>query len=274
MQERSRRFRSLVAVAAVTAMVVVPSTVWAIDRFTDVPDSNVFHGDISWLATAGVTLGCNPPDNDEFCPADNVTREQMAAFMRRLAENQVVDANTAQTAGDADTVDGLQAADLQGYIVGSNRDSQGATENQIDIDTEGRAIITVAMAESDGRYANVDYGALGQDADATAGTFVIWLQVNDSDCDVALVGDLTQILPGSVTAQSYTAGEYLDLSSSIVLDTSGNVDVTLCALDNTSAGFLWEANLTAVQGSRGDITLDTAGATPDEALQGLFFPTG
>jgi hypothetical protein len=97
-----RRIRT-VAVAAITAALVAPTAVWAADRFTDVPDTNEFHDDIAWLAEAGVTLGCNPPANDRFCPTGSVTREQMAAFMRRLAENQVV---------DAATVDGVAAQDL------------------------------------------------------------------------------------------------------------------------------------------------------------------
>lgn len=61
------------------------------------------------MAAAGVTAGCNPPANDNYCPKANVTREQMAAFMRRLAENQVVDAATAVTADRAGTAD---AADM------------------------------------------------------------------------------------------------------------------------------------------------------------------
>jgi hypothetical protein len=90
-----RRFRILlVAFAAFAAL--VPVAAYASHTFTDVPDTNVFHSDISWLADAGVTLGCNPPDNDQFCPSATVTREQMAAFLRRLAENQVVDAGTVQ----------------------------------------------------------------------------------------------------------------------------------------------------------------------------------
>jgi hypothetical protein len=44
---------------------------------------HTFASDISRLAHAGITLGCNPPDNDRFCPNDNVTRGQMAAFMVR-----------------------------------------------------------------------------------------------------------------------------------------------------------------------------------------------
>jgi subtilisin family serine protease len=51
--------------------------------FTDVPAGSTFEKDINRLATAGITRGCNPPANDRFCPTNPVTREQMAAFMRR-----------------------------------------------------------------------------------------------------------------------------------------------------------------------------------------------
>jgi hypothetical protein len=46
-------------------------------------DGSVFEKDIEKLALSGITLGCNPPDNDRFCPEDSVTRGQMAAFLRR-----------------------------------------------------------------------------------------------------------------------------------------------------------------------------------------------
>jgi S-layer family protein len=46
-------------------------------------DFSIFENDIEKLATAGITLGCNPPDNDQFCPTNIVTREQMAAFLHR-----------------------------------------------------------------------------------------------------------------------------------------------------------------------------------------------
>lgn len=52
------------------------------DRFVD-DDGSEFAGDIDRLAAAGVTKGCNPPVSDRFCPRDRVTREQMAAFLRR-----------------------------------------------------------------------------------------------------------------------------------------------------------------------------------------------
>lgn len=51
-------------------------------RFWD-DDTSVFEGAIETLAAAGITDGCNPPDNDRFCPDDYVTRGMMAAFLVR-----------------------------------------------------------------------------------------------------------------------------------------------------------------------------------------------
>ncbi len=55
------------------------------DFFSD-DDDSVFEGDINAVAEAGITKGCNPPTNDRFCPDGKVTREQMAAFLRRAFE--------------------------------------------------------------------------------------------------------------------------------------------------------------------------------------------
>ena len=108
--------RHIYALVAAIALIVtiLPVSSWAAHQFTDVPNSNIFHDDIGWLADNGITLGCNPPTNDEFCPQDNVRRETMAAFMRRLAENQVVDAKTAITAESAATADFATEADVAG----------------------------------------------------------------------------------------------------------------------------------------------------------------
>ncbi len=52
------------------------------DFFTD-DDSSIFESEINRVAAAGITLGCNPPANDRFCPTQDITRGQMAAFLRR-----------------------------------------------------------------------------------------------------------------------------------------------------------------------------------------------
>ena len=52
------------------------------DLFTD-DDTSIFENDIDKLATAGITKGCNPPDNTEYCPKLPVDRGAMAAFLHR-----------------------------------------------------------------------------------------------------------------------------------------------------------------------------------------------
>jgi Tol biopolymer transport system component len=54
------------------------------DLFVD-DNGSVFESDIDKLGATGVSKGCNPPDNDRFCPNDPVSRQQMAAFLHRAA---------------------------------------------------------------------------------------------------------------------------------------------------------------------------------------------
>lgn len=83
--------RRRLIIGAVALMLVVPTSAYAGHYFTDVPSDYTFHNEITWLADAGVTRGCNPPANTEFCPDDGVTRGQMAAFMERFYNNLVPD---------------------------------------------------------------------------------------------------------------------------------------------------------------------------------------
>jgi hypothetical protein len=83
--------RSFVIALLVSGALLVPAAVYAAHRFNDVPDNHTFHEAIGWMADNGITLGCNPPANTNYCPDDNVTRGQMAAFLRRLAESGVVE---------------------------------------------------------------------------------------------------------------------------------------------------------------------------------------
>jgi hypothetical protein len=104
--------RAALTVAALTLLLVPAVAVGDSGTFEDVPDDHLFASDIEWLAAEGVTKGCNPSQgNTNFCPEDQVTRGQMAAFMHRLA-NQVVDAKTALTAGDADLLDGKDSSEF------------------------------------------------------------------------------------------------------------------------------------------------------------------
>jgi hypothetical protein len=56
------------------------SRIWPLhigESFTDVPRTSPFYRSVETTLHKGVTIGCRP---GEFCPADAVTREQMAVF--------------------------------------------------------------------------------------------------------------------------------------------------------------------------------------------------
>src|SRR5690606_6702944 len=48
-----------------------------------------FEADVAALADVGVTRGCDPPANYDFCPDEPVTRAQMAAFLMRALEGDL-----------------------------------------------------------------------------------------------------------------------------------------------------------------------------------------
>jgi hypothetical protein len=98
-----KRWVRLAMIVGVVALIAAPLTAVATHSFTDVPDDHTFHSDIEWLKDKGVTRGCNPPANTEYCPERFTSRGEMAAFFHRLSVNQVV---------DADKVDGFDAEAL------------------------------------------------------------------------------------------------------------------------------------------------------------------
>lgn len=71
------------------------------EAFTDDATSE-FEGDIDAIAAFGITAGCNPPDNDQYCPDDPITRGQMAAFLKRAFGLAASDAD--QFTDDDDSV--------------------------------------------------------------------------------------------------------------------------------------------------------------------------
>lgn len=55
------------------------------DFFTD-DDGNRFEESINKLANHSITLGCNPPNNDRFCPTRTLIRAEMATFFVRAKD--------------------------------------------------------------------------------------------------------------------------------------------------------------------------------------------
>ena len=54
--------------------------------FLDVADNHLFSEEISWMYENGITKGCNPPDNTQYCPERSITRGEVAAFFYRYSQ--------------------------------------------------------------------------------------------------------------------------------------------------------------------------------------------
>ena len=67
---------ALVAVAASG-----PATAQSCVGFTDVPGSDAFCPNVEWIRNRAITLGCTAT---AYCPSENVSRVQMAAFLNRM----------------------------------------------------------------------------------------------------------------------------------------------------------------------------------------------
>lgn len=186
--------RLVIALATLVLVAMVPAAVMAAGgQFTD-DDDSIFESHIEWLAAAGVTAGCNPPTNDHFCPDDNVTRGQMAAFMRRFAQYigaedgtpaEADHATAADTATDAGTVDGKNAIDFQPTIY----------------DFEG----------------NIDYTLTGPVDEHVLGSVTV--DPGDLTCIVGFEGNAISVRASSA-ATGFSAGES---ATFYVLDSSGTM---------------------------------------------------
>ena len=86
-------------------------------------DDSVHEADIDKISAAGITKGCNPPDNNRYCPDLSVTRGQMAAFIRRWL--QLPNSGKDYYSDDGDSVfeDDINALTEAGVAFGCDTDS-------------------------------------------------------------------------------------------------------------------------------------------------------
>ncbi len=67
------------------------------DSFTDVPRSEPFYKKIETLLHHGITLGCSPT---QFCPAQEISRGQLAVFVAKGLAKSAANVPTSGTVGD------------------------------------------------------------------------------------------------------------------------------------------------------------------------------
>ena len=245
MSESDHRRRVVALIVASAVLIAAPLAVVASDAFTDVPDSNVHHDDITWLADNGVTLGCNPPANDEFCPDDPVLRQQMASFMRRLAENQVVDAATAATASDSDTVDGFDGEDLASGV--------HMTRDESFVSLPADTTTEVASVEvPPGTYLVLARGSVNSNMAAPADAI---------DCTLT-AGTTTQTIGNFFLNSNLNPGETEETTFMIAhtFDATGTADLS-CTTTAAWAGNVLDPTITAV--SVQDLNISTLGLSSD-----------
>jgi hypothetical protein len=144
-----RKWVRIAMIVGVTALVVAPLTAVASHSFTDVPDTQTFHDDIEWLKDTGVTRGCNPPENTEFCPDRFTSRGEMAAFMKRYAQFIDAEDGTPGEADNADTVDGFHADGLA-RAAGSTSTEGLADTVDIEAPDDGFLVVNSVVEGTDG----------------------------------------------------------------------------------------------------------------------------
>jgi hypothetical protein len=225
--------------ALLVVAVLAPVAVYAAGgTFTD-DDTSIFEADIEWLAGAGVTLGCNPPTNDNYCPNDSVTRGQMAAFMHRLADNQVVDAGGLAGETPSYYLSALYANDVT---------SAGLTLKAVDATNQTMAEIMFDVPAVGFLLINTSVSIVDTDSQEQT---LWWLQVDDTVCK-NVPASTTQVAFGYVTSPATGGRQGLSLSGAAAV-TAGSHTVTLCgrgAADNTQA---YEPSLTALFTTAGEI---------------------
>ena len=75
--------RSLVVLTTALIIALVPLSIYAANGFTDLQVGSVHNDDIDTIYNLGITTGCVP--DTQYCPTNNVTRQEMASFLARTA---------------------------------------------------------------------------------------------------------------------------------------------------------------------------------------------
>jgi hypothetical protein len=248
--------RSSLVVLLVVGALLVPAAVFASHQFNDVPDSHTFHTGISWMKDNNITVGCNPPANTNYCPDDNVTRGQMATFMKRLADNQVVDAG-ALGGRTADFYQGSAAGVLISTLTPAN-------------------LVRTRLATVPGFEVPQDGGALVVGADflmaatVSGDAAIVWIEVDGSGaCTIAT-------LPQTGVFHLFAAEPLANAGTrTAAAANAGTHRVDLCAV--TNGGVSFEPGAMTVQWAEttqvGTTASASTGVTPEAKLAELSSAT-
>ena len=88
--------------------------------FVDVPADSPFALAIAWMERVGITSGCNPPVNTNYCPTADTTRGQMAAFFTRALSLPPADDQGFIDIANSVFVNAINSIALEGITLGCN----------------------------------------------------------------------------------------------------------------------------------------------------------
>ncbi|MDJ0791702.1 MAG: hypothetical protein QNJ71_07380 [Acidimicrobiia bacterium] len=266
----SRKARLILIALAMGGLMAIPiSAIGAVSLWDDVPDESIFVNDTNWMKITEVSLGCNPPLNTEYCPKEFMTREQMAALLRRLSQGQIVNAATAI---DSDKLDGRDAEELASI---TSAVTAGDVLHDSDINNP---LVLAELSDfpvpADGGVITVHVNAvatrqLGGAANSEFG--IVWSQIG-GDCSLpgpkGRVGFYSTFVDPNPDNQDPVAVSVSALSAASVSE--GEVDIAICSAGLPSPGgrtvFDVHASATWVPENGGLALADSSGVTWQEIL--------
>lgn len=236
----SHRYLRWLVAGALVLVVMAPIAVYAAGTFVD-DDNSIFENDIEWMADNAITFGCNPPANDRYCPNDNVTRGQMAAFMHRLADSHAV------TAGDS---------------LRFNNHGPGYYENMIWATGVSDTTVAHTLANSGTATAELSItipwdGYLLLNASASVSDnyndsqTLWWIQLDDGTCN-PIPANVDSVAYAYATAYTNGLRQSASLTGGTAV-TAGSHTVTLCGATTTSGTIAYGPSITALFSPLGEV---------------------
>jgi hypothetical protein len=191
--------------------------------FTDVSNNDIFCSEVLWLRNANVTLGCGT--GTTYCPTLNVTRAQMALFMKRLARTSTPDIvyTASGSSGDIDT--GLAVCTTSTYSVpatGANIRILLHALGNVSILTDGSAdmFVSIEMSTNGSLYSNLggSFSRVVVPAGQWTTVPVVWSQTITNGSGAALVPGSTYQWRLKVQRAAFTTtGEVTDTRCQLMI---------------------------------------------------------
>lgn len=240
--DRSRQRLPTTVTIIVTALIVAPATALASHGFTDVRSGEFFHEAVDWMKDNDVTVGCNPPNNTEYCPNDFVTRGEMAVFLERLDTKDVFlrPGEVELEGGDADTLDGKDSSEFLGVT------EKAANSDQLDGKDSGAFLGITGKAADSNLLDGMDSTALVPGAPLPTGTTLRgeYQMTNSQPAWYWFGHSWPGVLTGSLTSH------YIDDDDPIPAECPGTVTAPeaapghICIFENSSDGGLDDVHVT------------------------------